>query len=508
MITLETSHAALTAIRADICAWFVPEDARLFHSRIRYLTGLLGKDVPRLDTDIFTGKEYQTLLLFPRSFATRRLLLVGAGKAEKLTLEKLRRLAATAAKSADTMKVRTLAIFEPPDAFLAEAGMPEADRTGDAIGAALAEGAVLSLYRYDRYISDRERKAAGPSKIIIAAPSASREAAISGGISRARVLCEATWLARDLENAPGNEIYPATLARRAGHAGRRAGFRVTVLTERRIRRLGMGGLEGVSRGSARPPRFIIMEHNRGASRHGTVVLVGKGVTFDSGGISIKPSANMSEMKMDMSGAAAVIGTMQAAARLRLPVRLIGLVPATENLPGGRALKPGDIITHLNGKTSEVDNTDAEGRLILADALAYAARFAPDLVVDLATLTGACVVALGHVVTGMMGNTKEMMARLQESGERTYERVWELPMFEEYERLVRSDVADVKNVGGRWAGDITAAMFLKKFTGKYRWIHLDIAGTAIMEESTEYIPKGGSGVGVRLLIDFLRHWKKP
>jgi leucyl aminopeptidase len=237
-----------------------------------------------------------------------------------------------------------------------------------------------------------------------------------------------------------------------------------------------------------------------------VVLVGKGVTFDSGGISIKPAAGMSEMKMDMAGAAAVIGTFEAAARLKLPCTLVGLIPAVENMPGGRALKPGDIIRHLNRKTSEVDNTDAEGRLILADALAYAERFSPAAVIDLATLTGACVVALGHAATGMMGNDDDVMAALTKAGQKTYERVWQLPLFDEYDRLIKSDVADVKNVGGRWAGAITAAMFLKRFVGKYPWVHLDIAGTAMLEEATEYSPRGASGIGVRLLIEFLRSFK--
>jgi leucyl aminopeptidase len=283
---------------------------------------------------------------------------------------------------------------------------------------------------------------------------------------------------------------------------------VSVFNEKKITHLGMGGLLGVSRGSAKPPRFIVMEYNRRqAASRGTIVLVGKGVTFDSGGISIKPSAQMAEMKMDMSGAAAVIGTMQAAARLRLPLHLVGLIPATENLPSGTALKPGDILVHYNGKTSEIDNTDAEGRLILADALSYAERFRPDLVIDLATLTGAVVVALASYATGMLGNDTPSMERLREAGERTYERVWQLPMFEEYEKLIKSEVADVKNTGGRWGGAITAAMFLKKFIGKYKWVHLDIAGTAIMEEPLEYIPKGASGVGVRLLTDFLKHWEK-
>jgi len=241
--------------------------------------------------------------------------------------------------------------------------------------------------------------------------------------------------------------------------------------------------------------------------HSTIVLVGKGVTFDSGGISIKPSAGMAEMRMDMSGAAAVIATMQAIAQLKIPLHVVGLIPATENLPSGTAMKPGDILTHINGMTSEVDNTDAEGRLILADAIAYAQRYSPDIVIDLATLTGACVVALGHVAAGMMGTNDPHMARLKHAGERTNERVWELPLFEEYERLIRSDVADVKNVGGRWAGAITGALFLKKFAGSMPWIHLDIAGPAMIEDAGEYTPRGGSGYGVRLLTEYLSRWKK-
>jgi leucyl aminopeptidase len=236
------------------------------------------------------------------------------------------------------------------------------------------------------------------------------------------------------------------------------------------------------------------------------VLVGKGVTFDTGGISIKPSAGMAEMKMDMSGAAAVIGAFEAVARLKLPVHIVGLIPIVENMPSGSSIRPGDIIRHYNGKTSEVDNTDAEGRLILADALAFAEKFKPAAVIDLATLTGACVVALGHHASGMLGNDASLMTKLKRAGESTYERVWQLPLYDEYEKLIKSDVADVKNVGGRWAGTITAAWFLKKFIGSYKWVHLDIAGTAMLEEDGDYTQKGASGVGVRLLTEFLRRRK--
>ncbi len=320
-----------------------------------------------------------------------------------------------------------------------------------------------------------------------------------------RFFYDATSLARDLENAPANEIYPETLARITRRLARRYGFRVSVFNSQKIKQLGMGGLLAVSQGSSKPPRFIILEY--GQKKTDTIILVGKGITFDSGGISLKPSSGMAEMKMDMSGAAAVIGVFEACARLRLNIHLIGLIPATENMPGSRALKPGDIIRHYNGTTTEVDNTDAEGRLILADALAYASSFKPDAIIDLATLTGACVVALGHHATGMMGTNEELMTRLTIAGEKTYERVWRLPLFEEYEKHIKSEIADVKNTGGRWAGAITAGCFLKKFAGDYPWVHLDIAGTAMLEEPLDYIPKGGTGVGVRLLTEMLRHWKR-
>ena len=409
------------------------------------------------------------------------------------------------------MGLRSASFIEPEKEVTAALDTAHGEDPAELYGEALSEGILLGLYRYDKYKTRSDSAPEHLSRISLITDSSSREKGIARGAARAAVVCEATCFARDLENAPGNEIYPESLAAAARAAGRRSGFGVKVLDERKIRSLGMGGLLGVARGSRRPPRLLVMEYRgrkNGRPRAGTgkssVVLVGKGVTFDSGGISIKPSAGMAEMKMDMSGGAVVIATMQAAARLKLPVNLIGIVPAAENLPGGAALRPGDILRHHNGMTSEVDNTDAEGRLILADALSFAGRYDPALVIDLATLTGAVVVALGHVATGMMGSDREAMRLLRDSGDRTYERVWELPMFEEYEALIKSEIADVKNTGGRWGGAITAAMFLRKFTGPYGWVHLDIAGTSIMEEPADYTGRGGSGVGVRLLIDFLRH----
>jgi leucyl aminopeptidase len=262
-------------------------------------------------------------------------------------------------------------------------------------------------------------------------------------------------------------------------------------------------LLGVAQGSVQPPVLIMLEHTPNGKTEAPIVLVGKGITFDSGGISIKPAANMEDMKMDMAGGAAVLGAMQALARLQYPRRVIGLVPASENLPSGTAIKPGDILRAMSGKTVEVINTDAEGRLILADAISYAVeKLKPACIIDLATLTGAVVVALGSQATGMMGTDSAMMDRLSAAGERTAERVWPLPMFEEYSKQIKSDFADIKNTGGREAGSIIGGAFLKEFVGDTPWVHLDIAGTAWTRDGKPYVPKGATGVGIRLLVDVL------
>jgi leucyl aminopeptidase len=506
MIPISLEHGNPERSDAEAVAFFAVEDAEPLTALKRTLRSRLGRAARILDTTAFAGKPGQVLTLHPADWPAASLLLVGIGPSQDITLERLRKAAAVAAKNARALGARTVAIAEPDTAYLAPASRLKGDAVWEDIGSALTEGILLGLYRYDRYKTAKADNGGKLSRAVIVSRSRIRLADLKRGAARGRIVSEAVTLARDLSNAPGNEIYPETLARRAREMGRRTGVRVTVLDLPRIRALKMGGLLGVSAGSARPPRFIIMEHNRSRTG-GTVVLVGKGVTFDSGGISIKPSAGMAEMRMDMAGAAAVIAAMQAIALLKLPVHVVGLVPAAENLPGGTALKPGDILTHLNGMTSEVDNTDAEGRLILADAIAYAKKYSPEVVIDLATLTGACVVALGHVAAGMMGTSDAHMTRLKHAAERTHELVWQLPLFEEYERLIRSDVADVRNVGGRWAGAITGALFLKKFAGAMPWVHLDIAGPAMIEDASDYVPRGGSGFGVRLLTEYLTRWKR-
>jgi leucyl aminopeptidase len=507
MLSFHVKRIPIKQSDADAVVYFIFEDknsgAEVFKSQVAFLQSNFASITPALQARLFTGKFQETLTLFPSELKAR-LLLVGLGTPEKLTVERLRRAAATAAKTAATLKAQTLAFVEPDPQTLSSL---EWGNDWETIGCALAEGVGLSLYKFRKYFTDKEKKNPTVRRLDLLCDDVARTKPMKKGVAYARLVTEASYLARDLANEPANEIFPESLARHAQRAGRRYGFRVTVLNERQIRRLKMGGLLAVAKGSEQPPRFIIMEYKPKRRPASTIVLVGKGVTFDAGGISIKPAAGMGEMKMDMAGGAAVIATMGVAARLQLPIRLIGLVPAVENLLGGAAMKPGDVIVHLNGKTTEVDNTDAEGRLILADALSYASRYKPNVVIDLATLTGHVIVGLGHHATGMMGNDQSVMDALREAGERTYERVWQLPLFEEYEKQIKSDIADVRNSGGRPAGAITAALFLKQFIGDYPWVHLDIAGTAMLSESLDYFPRGASGVGVRLLSEFLRTWGK-
>ncbi len=497
-MNLKTIQSSLEKISSELLATFVFQDEELFKQTSSDLIKKFGPTVESaLSSKDFCAKEEETLLLYTTSKKSPRLFIIGLGESKKFTVEKLRRVSATAAKKAKSLKISSVAIEIPEVESILSVSSEE-------IAIAISEAALLSLYKYDKYISKEKN---GKKLNAITFISSSKNIKnIQNGIHIGQIIAEATIHARDLSNAPGSEIYPETLASDAKQLGKKLGFSVTIFDKKKIQQLGMGGVIGVSKGSEKDPRFITLEYGKQYQKSGTIALVGKGVTFDTGGISIKPSAGMAEMKMDMSGAAAVIGTFHAIAKLKLKKHVVGLIPSVENMPSGSAVKPGDIIRHFNGKTSEVDNTDAEGRLILADALSYADKFKPEVVIDLATLTGACVVALGHYASGMMGNDQQVMDALESAGEKTYDRVWQLPMFDEYEKLIKSDVADVKNVGGKWAGAITAGWFLKKFIGDYKWVHLDIAGTAIQEENQDYIPRGGSGAGVRLLVEFLKNWK--
>ena len=442
---------------------------------------------PALSGGDFSGKKAETALLYA-DLAAPRLLLVGLGDRSTLTLETLRRIAASAAKRARALGVREAALVLPDAAGV------------EGCARAAAEGAALGLYRFARYKTGGAETACELDSFeLIAGDSADEQAASRGADVGAKVAAGAL-LARDLANEPSNAATPEYLAGKAREIAQRYGMEAEVLDRRGIVDEGLTGLATVGRSAANEPRFIVLEHRRGEDG-APVVLVGKAVTFDSGGISIKPSSGMEDMKFDMSGGAAVLGAMEAVGALDLPLNVVALVPATENLPGGEAFKPGDVLELHSGKTVEIITTDAEGRLILADALSYAGRYEPAAVVDCATLTGACRVALGDHASGLMGNDEDLIAEVQSAGEVTGERAWPLPLFDEYTEQIRGDVADIKNSGGRYGGALTAGAFLKEFAD-YPWVHLDIAGTAYGKKGNAYTPKGATGVPARLLVEFL------
>jgi len=424
---------------------------------------------------------------------TQRLVLVGAGDEKKLTLQKLRTLAARIAGRLDKGGARDISLYLPE---LAVRGASLADKAQ-----AVAEGVWLGLYRFDKYQTEKkENKRALRSVTIMIASRCDLKAAESA-VSRARAIALGTNFARDLANEPGNICTPAFLADQASALSHQR-LKVTVMDKKAIKKAGFNALLAVNQGSAKEPRFIILEYNGGDKKDAAVALVGKGLTFDAGGISLKPPAQMDEMKFDMCGSAAVLGIFKSVTDMNLPINLLGVIPSTENLPGAAAYKPGDIITSYKGITIEVQNTDAEGRIILSDALAYAAEQKPAEIIDFATLTGACVIALGAHATGLMGTADKLKQGLKASGEHTHDRVWELPMHEEYQEQIKSDIADIKNVGGREAGTITAACFLSRFVDDVPWAHLDIAGTAWNMKGTDISPNGATGAGVRLMVDYL------
>ena len=455
------------------------------------------------DDKLFEGKPNQTLWLNARGrLGADNVLLAGLGKAGQVTEETLRQAAGTAAKLAEKSRVQKISVCLDTKTLGKAFGKGKNKHEGDPAQAA-AEGVQLALYHFDHYKSDNDNRSR-IGEMVLLCESKTEVGPGRQAAERAAKLAEAVFVARDLILHPSNRATPSFLADTARKIAKKHKFTCKVLGAKEMEKLGMGSLLGVTRGSHEPPALIAMEYFGTRKTEPPVVIVGKGITFDTGGISLKPSANMDEMKMDMSGGAVTIGTLQAVAALKLKVNVVGLVPAAENMPGGSAIKPGDILKSLSGKTIEVLNTDAEGRLVLADALSYAERYKPKAVIDLATLTGAVIVALGHAAAAVLGNDAGLIDKLRQSGEATGERVWELPLWEEHEKAVKSDIADLKNIAspGVGAGTITGAAFLKAFVGDRPWTHIDIAGTSWSGETKPYTPKGASGYGVRLLTHFL------
>ncbi len=442
-----------------------------------------------------TGKADQTAVLYTRgAIPAKRVLIVGLGEQNKLSADGVRRAAASAAKAARKLRVTRY------HSMVHGSGIGGLDPAEAA--QAIVEGTILGGYSFTQHKSDLTDALPALEAVTLVQADASTVTAVKQGASMGEVIAEAVCFVRDLVNQPSNFLTPTMLAEAAEEMAGELGLRCEVLEESDMAELGMGALLGVAQGAEEPAKFIILEYNGASADTAPYIVVGKGITFDSGGISLKPSEGMEAMKEDMAGAATALGTLRAVAALKLPVRVIGLMPATENLPSGRAYKPGDVVKSLSGLTIEVISTDAEGRLILADALAYAQRYQPKAVVDLATLTGACVVALGHVTTGLMSNSPDLVRAIVSASAASGEKVWELPLYDEYAEQIKSDVADVKNTGGRPAGTITAGLFLSKFAKGYPWAHLDIAGTAFSDADKGYLVKGATGWGVRLLVQWL------
>ncbi len=443
----------------------------------------------------FEGKLNQAVLLHaPGRTPAKRILLVGLGKKKDARVDYVRQAMGTAVKrvrqAGAASFVTCLHGEDVPKASVVE------------LAQALVEGAILGTYQFTEYLSEKKGGAKPVARLTVLATDAWQVDDLKEGARRGTAAAEAAMLVRDLCNHPSNVMTPTRVAAEAKKIGRERNVRVKILERAQAERLGMGAFLGVARGSHEPPKFIVLEYAGSRRKGKPIVIVGKTITFDTGGISLKPSENMEQMKADMTGGAEVLATVRAAARLRLPIHLIGILPATENMPGGRAIKPGDVLRAMSGKTIEVQNTDAEGRLILADGLAYAARLKPAAVIDIATLTGACVIALGQFAIGMFGNDESLKRSVREAGLKAGERVWEMPLWEEYFEQLKSDVADMRNIGGRGGGMITAALFLSKFIGDHPWVHLDIASTDWSERERAYLPKGPTGIGTRLLIQYL------
>ncbi|BAL23961.1 leucyl aminopeptidase [Azoarcus sp. KH32C] len=450
--------------------------------------GKLAAILARGDLDDKAGSQL-TLHELPGSNA-ERIVIVSLGKQDEFGDRAWRDATNTTAK--------VLAASPSHDAgvCLGDVAVPGRDNEWalQQLSRAIADGA----YRFDATKGkSKDTKRRGARKIVLLTGN-KISAGMEEAVKRGQAIAEGMALAKDLGNLPGNICTPTHLAETALELGKQYKLKVEVLEREDMEKLGMGSLLSVARGSHEPPKFVVLHYKGGKSKDKPVVLVGKGITFDTGGISLKPGAEMDEMKFDMCGAASVLGTFKAIARIALPINVVGIVPTTENMPGGAATKPGDVVTSMSGQTIEILNTDAEGRLILCDALTYAERFKPDCVIDIATLTGACVVALGKIPSGLLANDDNLARELVDCGTVSGDRAWQMPLWDEYQELLKSNFADMANIGGRYAGTITAACFLARFTKAYKWAHLDIAGTAWVSGDA----KGATGRPVPLLTEFL------
>jgi len=443
-----------------------------------------------LGTDEMRGKQNDTVYIYrPGKIRAERLLLVGAGKREDFSLDTIRKVTGSAARFLRGKGARSMAILRRSQLEIGNSAQ------------AAVEGVLLGLFEPDMYKTENKEERRIDELILLAAAAGSEDA-LAQGVERGRIIGEAVNFARELSNEPSSTLTPTELAERAKETATRFGLDIDVLDEARMKELGMGALLGVARGSDEPAKMIVLRYMGNEDDSNIIAIVGKGITFDSGGISIKPAEGMEKMKYDMSGAAATLAAMRAIAQLKPRANVIGVMPTTENMPSGRAYKPGDVLRAMSGKTIEVINTDAEGRLILADAISYARKMGATKIIDLATLTGAVSIALGTINVAILGNDQLFVDEIRGAAREVGERFWQLPMDKDYREMIKSDIADIKNSSGRNAGTITAAYFLREFAEDTPWVHLDIAGTAWENDRKPYMSKGPTGVAIRTLINYV------
>jgi len=470
-------YEATAKVKTDAAVFLVyQDDSKILEKDLKEY-GIIARQLSNLG---FTGKRDEHLELFP-SAATGPILL-GLGDKAKYTSDNARRAGGVLAGIVERRGLKSVYLCFIPEAEIN-------------LGAFI-EGLILGSYKFNQFKSDKK---AEPSLALVLASDYRK---YKKAVDKAHVIAEAACLTRDLVNTPANYLTPTSYASRVRALGRKYGIQTKIYTKREIEKMKMGALLGVAQGSDQPPQLITYTYNGGKRGAPPIVLVGKGVTFDTGGISLKPSNSMADMKNDMAGSAAVVSQIMILGRLKPKVNVIGIAPAVENMPSGKAIKPSDVVVAGDGQTIEVLNTDAEGRLILADALHFAHRFKPKAIIDIATLTGACKVALGTNAAGILGNDEYLLDKLYELGQQTSEKTWQLPLWDEYYDQIKSDVADMKNTGGRPAGTITAAALLSKFIKNVPWAHIDIAAMDNQEGSHPYQAKGATGFGTRLLAEFL------
>ena len=487
MVNVKIGKKLISEIKDKVLAIGVFEGDSIPEEFSKFTKGITKKQ--------FEGKLGQTYAATTQGTAGfERLLLIGLGKAKEFNLDFARRMAGSAVRYAESNKSESLCI-----AVLEEKTCPITNTIQ-----ALTEGAILAGYKFTQFKTKKDDIFnIGDVFLVLESDCPGAKEAVERGT----ILANAQNFVRDINELPANFATPEYVATEATKLAKSNKLKIKVMEKSEMKKLGMGGIISVNQGSDKPPKLVILEYNAG-KRLPFYSIVGKGITFDSGGISLKPSKGMEEMKYDKTGAMVVLGIMKAVSELKLPIRLTGFMPLTENMPSGSATKPGDIITAHNGKTIEVINTDAEGRLILADALSYAAEQKPDAIIDLATLTGACVVCLGRAGAGLMSNDDLLAKAIEQAGLDTYERVWRLPLWSDYSELMKSDFADLKNVSGVGeAGTITAAAFLQEFVPETKWAHIDIAGVDMINRPHPYLSKGASGIGVRLVIEALKNISK-